>query len=74
MIINYLKYNYRFDQANNPRPIDFSEFSEEENNIIENVVKSMNGDCFSVDKTHSPHSKNLTKNRNKDRKLKWQEV
>ncbi len=68
--IEYLKNNYYND---GPYPINFSEFSEEENKIIENVVKSSREFC-SVDKTHSTHSKNLTKNRNKDRKLKWQEV
>ena len=68
--IQYLE-NHRLDDV--PYPINFTEFTEEENNIIKMVVNSRSNIC-SVDKTHSKHSKNFTKNRNKDRNFKLNEV
>ena len=54
--ITYLENHYH---KNYPYPINFTEFSEEENNIIKMVINSRSYFC-SVDKTHSTHSKNLT--------------
>lgn len=70
---NHIQYleNHYLDEY--PYPINFTEFSEEENNTIKMVINSRRKFC-SVDKTHSTHSKNFTKNRNKDRNIKWLEV
>ena len=70
---NHIQYleNHYLDEY--PYPINFTEFSEEDNNIIKMVINSRSEFC-SVDKTHSKHSKKLTRNRNKDRIFKLNEV
>jgi hypothetical protein len=71
---NYLLYHYLWDQANNPSLITFEEHTDDENKIIQEELQlyftGVSNYTCSVDKTHSKHSKNLTKNKNNARKYK----
>lgn len=63
-------------QNKNPPLICFKEHSDDENQIIQQEVTNyynlgLSQRTASYDKTHSSHSKNLTKNRNMDRQRKW---
>lgn len=73
--INFIRYNYAVEKHKNPHLFTFEEYTEEENKIIQQEIqnyynKGIMQHMYSCDKTHTPHSKILTKNRNKDRKLK----
>ena len=69
---NYLLYHW--DQSNNPSLITFEEHTDDENKIIQEELQlyltGVTNYTCSVDKTHSKHSKNLTKNKNNARKYK----
>ena len=76
---NYIDDNYSSYRVNhenkNPILINFEEHNEEENEIIQKEINiywntGITQLLCSTDKTKSPHSKILTKNRNKDRQKK----
>lgn len=73
--INYLYYNFEITGFNPSLVINFEEHTNDENKIIQEEIYSYYSGktqhICSVDKTHSYHSKNQTKNKNKARKEKW---
>lgn len=73
--INFLTYQYPFMKQKNPHSIYFEEHSDEENKIIQEEINLYynlgENEWGSFDKTHSSHSKEITKNRNKCRDHKF---
>ena len=83
--LNEKNINYIYDKYSvcrvvlenkNPILINFEEHTEEENKIIQEEINiywntGLTQLYCSTDKTKSHHSKDLTKNRNKDRDQKW---
>jgi len=78
--INYIHNRYSVcrvvHENKNPILINFEEHTEEENKIIQEEINiywntEITQLICSTDKTKSHHSKDLTKNRNKDRDQKW---
>lgn len=71
--INYLRDNYNYYNPSD-NVINFKEHTEEENKLIEQEMKNYTTNVgqliYSIDKTHSPHSKKLTKSRKQDRQQK----
>lgn len=72
----YYREKYIYFRSNpSDNLINFKEHTDEENKIIQQEIENYDTNIgqilYSVDKTHSPHSKQLTKNRKQDRQLKW---
>lgn len=71
--IDYLRDNYNYYNPGD-NVINFEEHTEEENKLIEQEMKNYTTNIgqliYSIDKTHSPHSKKLTKSRKQDRQQK----
>ena len=73
-LFNYYREKYLCHRLEPNEVVNFKEYTEEENKLIEQELINYNSNTgqliYSIDKTHSPHSKKLTKNRKQDRLLK----
>lgn len=69
---SYLNYYYESEQRTHPGLVEFENRSQEENKIIQEVMKQFKLQYINSveDKTHTNHSKMQTRNRNQDRQLK----
>lgn len=71
----YYREKYIYFRSNpSDNLINFKEHTDEENKIIQQEIQNYDTNTgqilYSVDKTHSPHSKKLTKSRKQDRRQK----
>jgi hypothetical protein len=70
---NYLMWDVEFEKRVAPGPIFFEEHTPEENDIINELLKT-HPPMVSRDHTHTQHSKIKTKTRNNARKQKWDTI
>ena len=78
-LYKYYRDNYVYHYSNPCNNlINFKEHTDEENKLIQQELNNYDSNIgqllYSVDKTHSPHSKRLTKNRKQDRRQKWDSI